>query len=109
MTKAGDEIIAGALEALAHMRGEHVPGLVVHHIETNDVEPKIVRKKLKLTQTQMALALGTSTSGYRKWEQGQRVPSGAARTLLRVMNQEPEAVLRVLNEPVVVSHRIAAE
>ena len=45
----------------------------------------------------MAVALGTSPSGYRKWEQGQRRPSGAARTLLRVMDKEPEAVLRVLS------------
>jgi putative transcriptional regulator len=44
----------------------------------------------------MAQFLGTSLSGYRKWEQGQRQPSGAARTLLRVMEKEPEAVLRVL-------------
>ena len=42
--------------------------------------------------------LGTSTSGYRKWEQGERQPSGAARTLLRVMENEPEAVLRALTE-----------
>ena len=58
---------------------------------------KAVRKKLHLTQEQMAVALGTSPSGYRKWEQGQRRPSGAARTLLRVMDKEPEAVLRVLS------------
>ena len=109
MTKAGESIIQGALEALAWTRGEDVPGLVVHHVETNDVEPKIVRRKLKLTQAQMAQALGTSTSGYRKWEQGQRVPGGAARTLLRVMDKEPEAVLRVLKEPATASRLLAAE
>ena len=44
----------------------------------------------------MALLLGTSVSGYRKWEQRVRQPSGAARTLLRVMEREPDAVLRAL-------------
>ena len=51
---------------------------------------------LSLTQEQMALLLGTSVSGYRKWEQRVRQPSGAARTLLRVMEREPDAVLRAL-------------
>jgi putative transcriptional regulator len=83
-------------EALAHARGEDVPGMVIHHVDVARVDTKAIRKKLRLTQEQMALALGTSPSGYRKWEQGQRQPSGAARTLLRVMEQEPEAVLRVL-------------
>lgn len=41
--------------------------------------------------------LGTSPSGYKKWEQGKRQPSGAARTLLRVIDREPEAVLRALS------------
>jgi len=45
----------------------------------------------------MATVLGTSPSGYKKWEQGKRQPSGAARTLLRVMYKEPEAVLRALS------------
>ena len=30
MSKAGRKILAGLEEAAAHMRGEHVPGLVVH-------------------------------------------------------------------------------
>jgi len=51
----------------------------------------------------MATVLGTSPSGYKKWEQGKRQPSGAARTLLRVMDREPEAVLRALSSQDVVS------
>ena len=96
MSKFGRELIAGLQEALAHARGEDVPGMRIHHIDIPKVDVRAIRKKLRLTQEQMALALGTSPSGYRKWEQGQRQPSGAARTLLRVMEQEPEAVLRVL-------------
>jgi putative transcriptional regulator len=96
MSTIGQDILAGLKEALAHARGEEVPGIRIHHIEVPEVDTKAIRKKLRLTQEQMALALGTSPSGYRKWEQGQRQPSGAARTLLRVMEQEPEAVLRVL-------------
>jgi len=96
MSKIGQDILTGLKEALAHSRGEEVPGMRVHHVQIAEVDTKAIRKKLRLTQEQMALALGTSPSGYRKWEQGQRQPSGAARTLLRIMEQEPEAVLRVL-------------
>lgn len=97
MSKIGDEILEAMQEALDHVRGEPVPGLKVHYVEVDDVDPKAVRQRLKLTQEQMALLVGTSTSGYRKWEQGERAPSGAARTLLRVMEREPEAVLRALS------------
>jgi putative transcriptional regulator len=89
MSKIGQDILAGLKEALAHSRGEEVPGMRVHHVQIGEVDTKAIRKKLRLTQEQMALALGTSPSGYRKWEQGQRQPSGAARTLLRIMEQEP--------------------
>jgi len=96
MSKFGDELIQGMKEALAHAEGKDVPGMRIHHVDVEKVDAKAVRRKLKLTQDRMAMLLGTSTSGYRKWEQGQRVPSGAARTLLKVMDREPDAVLRAL-------------
>ena len=37
--------------------------------------------------------IATSVSALRKREQGQRHPHGAALTLLRVMDKEPEAVV----------------
>ena len=98
MSRIGDDIIEGLKEAIAYARGEEVPRLRVHYVEVEKIDPRPIRKKLRLTQEQMASFLGTSTSGYRKWEQGERAPNGAARTLLRVMEREPEAVLRALAE-----------
>ena len=98
MSRIGKRILEGMEEALAYARGEDVPGIRVHYVEIESVDPKAIRRRLKLTQQQMAGFLGTSTSGYRKWEQGERTPSGAARTLWRVMEREPEAVLRALTE-----------
>lgn len=95
-TKFGSELIAAMSEALAHAKGEAVPGIRLNTVDLGDVDAKAVRRKLHLTQDEMAVVLGTSSSGYKKWEQGQRQPSGAARTLLRVMDREPEAVLRAL-------------
>ena len=93
----GDDLAEAMAEALAHASGTPAQGTRVHSVDTDTVDPKSIRRHLKLTQEQMAHFLGTSVSGYRKWEQGQRQPSGAARTLLRVMEKEPEAVLRVLS------------
>jgi putative transcriptional regulator len=98
MTKLGDDLIAAMSEALAYARGEDVPGLVVHEIDVDSIDPKAIRLRLRLTQERMAQVMGTSVSGYRKWEQQRRTPGGAARTLLRVMAKEPEAVLRALED-----------
>jgi putative transcriptional regulator len=96
MSQFGKDLIESMEQALAYAKGETVPGLVVHQVEVDDIDAKSVRTKLRLTQEQMASLLGTSTSGYRKWEQKERRPSGAARTLLKVMDREPEAILRAL-------------
>lgn len=89
------ELIQSMQEALGHALGEE-NGTVVHAVDIENIDTKAIRSKLRLTQEQMALMLGTSVSGYRKWEQGQRQPSGAARALLKVMDKEPQAVLRAL-------------
>jgi putative transcriptional regulator len=95
MSKFGKDLIEAMGEALAHAEGAPT-GVVEHKVDLESIDARSIRKSLHLTQEQMAQILGTSTSGYRKWEQGERQPSGAARTLLRVMEKEPEAVLRAL-------------
>jgi putative transcriptional regulator len=97
MTKFGGDLIQAMSEALAHSQGKDVLGIKVHNVDVGTVDAKAVRKKLELTQDEMATVLGTSPSGYKKWEQGTRQPSGAARTLLRIMEREPAAVLRALS------------
>jgi len=56
--------------------------------------PELVaaRNKLGLSQSEFALLLGVSLRTLQDWEQGRRVPSGAARTLLKVAIQHPEAL-----------------
>ncbi len=93
MSTFGEDLIQSLNEALAHARGE---GPAVVHAP---VAPREVRKQAKLTQVQMALLMGMSLSGYRKWEQGVRRVSGPAATLLRVIQKEPEAVRRALRSP----------
>ena len=52
------------------------------------------RHKLGLSQPQFAKLLGISVRTLHHWEHGTRRPSGAARVLLRVAVQNPEAVLK---------------
>ncbi len=63
------------------------------------VEPRspIVRARLKsgLTQTQFAVLLGVSRRTLEQWEQGRRVPSGAAKTLIRVAELHPEVLREI--------------
>jgi putative transcriptional regulator len=59
-------------------------------------EVRRLRRRLGMTQEAFAetfhLALGT----VRDWEQGRSLPDGPSRVLLRVIEREPEAVLRAL-------------
>ena len=56
-------------------------------------ETAAARAKLNLTQAQFSELLGVSIDTVQNWEQGRRKPQGAAKVLLRVASQNPEAVL----------------
>ena len=49
-----------------------------------------------LTQVEFARRIDVSHETIRNWEQGKRCPTGAARTLLRILDKAPESTLRVL-------------
>ena len=90
MTEFGEELLKAIGEARAHARGEG-PG-IVH----KPVNPRDVRKAVKLTQEQMAPLMGMSLSGYRKWEQKRRTVSGPAEILLKILEREPELFQRTV-------------
>jgi len=58
--------------------------------------PKAIRAKLGLTQKEFAETFQLSLSAVRDWEQGRLVPDRAARTLLKVIAHNPEAVKEAL-------------
>ena len=55
-----------------------------------------IRRRLGLSQTEMARRIDVPRETIRNWEQGKRCPTGAARALLRVLDKAPETALRVL-------------
>ncbi len=53
------------------------------------------REAMSLSQAQFASLLGVSVRTLQEWEQGRRVPSGAARTLILIASRSPKALLDV--------------
>ncbi len=60
--------------------------------------PKRIREKLKLTQEEFSDRFEVPLGTLRDWEQGVSKPDRAARTLLRVIEQDPEGVVRALEK-----------
>ncbi len=86
----GLEILEGIQEIKSYKAGKtKLKTLVVKELTT----PLEIRQKLNLTQTDFAGLMGVSVRTVQEWEQGRRKPSGAARSLLRIAEQHPEAFL----------------
>jgi putative transcriptional regulator len=58
--------------------------------------PRRIRERLKLTQEQFAETFEIPLGTLRDWEQGASYPDRSARTLLRVIDQDPDAVINAL-------------
>ena len=63
---------------------------------TKLVDPKIIRKKLKLTQIEFAERFAIPLGTLRDWERRARFPDSAARAYLRVIAEDPESVANAL-------------
>lgn len=81
----GNEILEGIREI---NRGKY--GRV-----TTIPEVSHIRERTGLSQAHFARLLGVSVRTLQEWEQGRRVPSGAARTLLLIAAKNPRALLEV--------------
>ena len=59
---------------------------------------RIIRMSIGMTQEEFAEAFGLSLPTLRDWEQGRFEPDQAAKTLLRVVAKNPEAVKAALKK-----------
>jgi putative transcriptional regulator len=57
---------------------------------------KAIRAKFGLSQEKFAKTFALNLATLRDWEQERRMPHGPARTLLQIIDREPEAVRRAL-------------
>jgi len=94
MSDIGKSIIKGMEEAIAFAKGAKDTGAVVHIPE--EINVRRIRKKLNMSQNTFAQYFGVPVKTIQDWEQGRRVPSGASKNFLFVIDQEPEAVRRAL-------------
>jgi putative transcriptional regulator len=93
----GADVIRGLRNVLAQIRGDQ--GDVRQHVvQVPVVDVKVARRKLQMSQDQLARVLCVSPATVRSWERGDRRPGGAVRVLLRVIEREPDAVLRALRD-----------
>ena len=95
MSKAYTEISAGLEDAISHAKGNKSRAKV-HRPEPIDV--KAIREKTGMSQQRFCATFGISLGTLRHWEQGLRSPRGAARVLLKVVNNNPKAVTRVIDK-----------
>lgn len=56
-----------------------------------------VRERLGLTQAEFSQRIDVSLNTIRNWEQGKRSPTGAAKTLLTILDRVPEVALAALH------------
>ncbi len=68
-------------------------GKVVARVEVPAVT--LARLKSGLSQAEFANLLGVSIRTLQDWEQGRRQPSGAARTLITIAEQQPKVLKQV--------------
>jgi putative transcriptional regulator len=110
-SRLADDIFASLNEALKYARGEKAD-VIVHRVTPSrsdarkariklgllpsHTDAREARHKLGLSQREFASLVGTAVGTVRKWELGTRRPSGAARTLIEVIKNEPKAVRRAI-------------
>jgi len=57
-----------------------------------------VRKRLGLSQAEFSQRIEVPLETIRNWEQGKRSPTGAAKTLLKILDKSPDMALAALNQ-----------
>ena len=95
MSNAFEEISACLGDAIKHAQGKKSP-VVVHKPEIIDVQA--IRAKTGMSQQRFCATFGISLGTLRHWEQGLRSPRGAARVLLKVVDNDPKAVIRAIGQ-----------
>lgn len=96
--KRFDRLVGSLEEVRAHVTTGRFSGRLTEvRMEADDIRK--VRERSGLTQTQFAETFGIGLGTLQKWERGERRPSGAAKSLLRVMQADLPSVVKALGMP----------
>ena len=81
----------GVSQSIAFLAGNR-EGYRVTEVEVPQVDIKIIRKRLELTQSDFANEFGIPLATLKNWEQGHRQPEGATLLFFRLIEQDPEGM-----------------
>lgn len=95
MTKAFDKIAAGLADAIAFAEGDTAKGRAAAGPDV-----KAIRAKTKLSQAKFAEKLHIPVATVRDWEQHRRSPDAPARTLLRMVDTDPEEAMALIKKTI---------
>lgn len=92
--KRFDELLESVKEMDRIAKGKEKPTRSVTF-----AEPQVqrIRERTGLSQTKFARLIGVSRRTLENWEQGRRRPTGPARVLLRLVENDPEHAIRTLH------------
>lgn len=92
-----EEIEAQAAEDGNAWTDEDIANAVLVLPPPTPEQVRALRARLGLSQQQFASRFGFTVDAVQQYEQGRRTPRGAAATLLRVIDTDPDAVARALD------------
>lgn len=88
-----NELLESAQEMDGIVKGQKTASRSFNYPEP---EVKSIRDRLGVSQEKFAVILGVSKRTVENWEQGRRHPTGAARSLLRIVEADPAHAMRAL-------------
>ena len=98
MSMLGEHVLEGLQDAVQYAKGD-TDGQRTHKVKIpEDMNVKMIRKKLDMSQREFSEMFGFSIHSVRNWEQGKRHPKGPARILLMVISKAPQTVRQVLSD-----------
>ena len=88
-----DELMASVQEMDGIVKEQMKPA---RSFEFPEPEVKAIRENMGVSQEKFAVILGVSKRTVENWEQGRRHPTGAARSLLKIVEADPQYALEAL-------------
>ncbi|VAW88967.1 Antitoxin to RelE-like translational repressor toxin [hydrothermal vent metagenome] len=89
-----NELLASVEEMEQITQGNKTPS---RQFQFAEPEVKVIREKTGLSQSRFAMLIGVSKRTLENWEQGRRHPTGPAKVLLKILETDPQSVVRTLH------------
>lgn len=93
--KLFDRLVSSMQEMDEISRGERAPS---REFRVSPIEVREIRRMTGLSQAKFAEVMHVAVGTLKNWEQGARDPSGPAKVLLKVIQKDPQHVIRALKE-----------